>query len=355
MLVISIIAPVMQLVILGFAANLDVQNIPALICDMDNSPESREFISNFRSSDYFQIKEYCRNTEKIDESLKKGEVTVALSIPSDFSRKIKSGGRPSIQAIVDGSDASTISISMSYISGLIREFSEKILVRKMDLYGGKLDRGPIKTKIRVWFNENLESRNFMVPGIIGVLLMVITLLLTSLAIVREKESRTLEQISVTPIEKNEFILGKLIPFIIIGFIDVLLVVSTGRFIFGVPLRGSIFLILGTSLLFIVSTLGLGLFVSTVSKTQKQAMLTVMFFFMLPMVYLSGFVFPIENMPKVIQGITYLIPLKYFLVAVRGIFLKGAGINVLWKELTILAVLGASIFTMSVFRFRKKLE
>ena len=245
-------------------------------------------------------------------------------------------------------------IGLSYASTIVAEYSQNILLESLFKKGSVTMPARVSTEFRVWYNPELKSRNFMVPGVLGLLLMVMTMLLTSLAIVKEKELGTLEQIVVTPIKPYQLIIGKLAPFFLIGVVDVILVVFFASLIFSLPVKGGVLLLLFLSLIFLMTTLGLGLFISTISRTQQQAMMTAIFFFMMPMMFFSGFVFPIENMPTIIQYISYVVPLRYYFVIVRGLFLKGVGINILWPQVLALLAFGGVILSMSVMRFQKKL-
>jgi ABC-2 type transport system permease protein len=261
-----------------------------------------------------------------------------------------------VQAIADGSESSAASVGLNYAASVLAGFSQQVLLTKFKRLGaGNLHPITIDPEVRVWYNPELKSRNFLIPGILAMLLMTMTTMLTSLAVVKEKELGTMDQLMVSPIKPYQLIIGKLTPFVIIGLIDTVLVLLGVTLWFGVPVRGSVLLLFGLTGLFLLTTLGLGLFVSTVSKTQQQAMMTSMFFVMMPMNFLSGFIFPIENMPKVIQAITYIIPLRYFFVIIRGLFLRGVGMEALWPQALALFVFGVGILTLSILRFRRKLS
>ncbi len=352
---ISFVAPVFQLLILGYAATLDVKQIPTVVCDQDNSATSRELVRTFASSGYFRIVGYLPQISDVDRQIDDGHASVAIVIPSDFEHSITSGESAPLQIIADGSESNSAGIGMSYASMIVGRFSENIVIQSLVRKGlGSAIPGRVNGEIRVWYNPELRSRNFMVPSVLALLLMVMTMILTSLAIVKEKETGKMEQLVVTPIKPYQLMIGKLLPFLLIGLIDVLLVVLLTNVVFDLPVKGSVALLFGLCLVFLMTTLGLGLFVSTISRTQQQAMLTAIFFFMLPMIFFSGFVFPIQNMPKIIQYVTYIIPLRYFFVIIRGLFLKGVGFGTLWPEASALLAFGAVILSMSVLRFRKRL-
>lgn len=344
-------APVLQLIILGYAVTLDVKNIALSVYDMDNSYYSRLLISKFTASGHFVLKEKEKNYNSLEKSIDMNRVTMGIIIPEDFEDNLKTGIKAPVQLIVDGSDANSSTIGITYAKGVILKFTGEVL--KESNIPVKLSM--INMEFRSWYNPELKSRNFMIPGVLCLLLMIMTMMLTSMVIVKEKEIGTMEQLIVTPIQRMELIAGKLIPFILIGFIDVTLVLAVSYFWFGIPIKGGLLLLYFLSGIFIITTLGLGLFISTISKTQQQAMMTSVFFFMMPFLYLSGFIFPIENMPKIIQFITHFVPLKYFITIVRGIFLKGNGFDLLWDEFLILLVFGIGVFGLSVLRFNKRLD
>jgi ABC-2 type transport system permease protein len=351
---ISFIAPVFQLIILGYAATFDVSHIPTIVCDLDNSPSSRELVRNFSSTEYFTIVGYFDKTSEIDRQLDDGYAKIAIVIPRGFEKKMGAGQSAPLQAIADGTETSTAGIGLSYASIIVSQYSQNILLDALMKRGSVTLPARVSAEFRVWYNPELKSRNFMVPGVLGLLLMVMTMLLTSLAIVKEKELGTLEQLVVTPIKPYQLIIGKLAPFFLIGVIDVILVVFFASLIFSLPVKGGVLLLLLLSLIFLMTTLGLGLLISTISRSQQQAMMTAIFFFMMPMMFFSGFVFPIENMPTIIQYVSYLIPLRYYFIIVRGLFLKGVGLDILWPQVLALLLFGTVILRMSVLRFQKKL-
>lgn len=350
----SILAPMVQLLLLGYAATTDIRSIPMAVCDQDRSSVSRELIQKFTTAGYFSIDEVVESPKEIDRLIENGRVWLALVIPPKFGANISSQRQTQIQLLADGSDANSATIGLAYANQIITMYSRSILVEMMEKSPQPMKPARVLPEIRVWYNAELKSRNFMVPGVVALVLMIITMTLTSLGIVKEKEAGTLEQLLVTPIKAYQLIVGKLIPFVIIGVIDVTIVLTVARYWFEVPLRGSILLLYGLCGLFVLTTLGLGLFVSTISKTQQQAMMTAQFFIFMPFIFFSGFAFPIENMPTIIQYITYVIPLRYFITIIRGIFLKGDGIAELWTQALALLAFGVVILTLSVMRFRKKL-
>jgi ABC-2 type transport system permease protein len=346
--------PIVQVLIFGYAVTTDVRQVKTAVHDLDNSVVSRELISRFEKSGYFDIIEYVDNDDRATAMVDRGNVRTVLRINKGFGDDLRAGRTATLQAIVDGTDSNTAGIVLDYSSKISLRFSQKVLLTRFTRLRGSAETpGHVVLETRAWFNENLESRNFYVPGVIAIIVMLITLMLTSMAIVREKEIGTMEQIMVTPIRPFEFILGKTVPFALIGFADVVLITVIGVFWFEVPIRGSLPLLFGATSLYLMTTLGIGLLISTVSETQQQAMMST-FFFYFPAVLLSGFMFPINNMPVVIQWFTYLNPLRYFLVVIRGVFLKGVGIEILWPQLTALAVMGVVTLWLAASRFQKTL-
>ncbi len=350
-----IFPPIFQLIVFGYAANLDVKNITTAIRDMDQSVDSRDLTARFRSSKYFKIVSHPQTPKEIEALIKKGEITISLEIPSGFSKKLKKGDTAALQIIVDGTESNTAMIALGYVSRILSEYSTEMIVKRLNREGMKdFEEAGVELEHRVWFNPNLESRYFYVPGVIATIAFLLPMILTAQAIVREREMGTLEQIMVTPIRSWELVLGKTLPFALIGFIDVVMIALIGVFWFEVPLRGNPLVLLLGSLLFLMSSLGIGLFISTISSTQQQAQIST-FFFMNPAFILSGFAFPLENMPQWLQYLTYVNPLRYFLVIIRGTFLKGVGLDILWPEMLALSVLGGLMITLSSMRFRKRLK
>jgi ABC-2 type transport system permease protein len=353
-----VVAPILQLVMLGYAATTDIRNVPVVVSDADRSSASRDLIERFRASRNFSVVGVLTGLNEVDPYLERGRAWMAIAIPAGYGEAIGAGHPTAVQVVADGSDSNSANIGLGYATNLIAGYAQELGASspaRIDLAdGGRLMRaGQIEPRIRIWFNPELESRDFMIPGILALLLLVVTTNLSSMAIVRERELGTLEQLNVTPIHRWELIVGKLLPYGLVGMIDVLLVLAVAIGWFQVPLRGSIGLLLALTVVYLLTTLGLGLFVSTISSTQQQAMMTSMFFFLMPMMYLSGFVFPIENMPTVIQPITYLIPLRYYLVILRSIFLKGVGLETLWPQVAALTGWGVIILSLAILRSSKR--
>ena len=349
-----VIAPIVQLTMLGYAATTDVRDVPVVVADGDRSPSSRELIARFEGSRNFSIVGIVSTTDQVEPYLELGQAWLALSIPVGYGADVTAGIPVRLQLIADGSDSNSTTVALGYATSVVGGYAQELVESRLATNPSTAvqPRG-IEPRIRIWFNPQLESRHFMIPGVLALVLLVVTANLASMAIVREKELGTLEQLNVTPLQRWELIVGKLLPYGAIAMIDVVLVVAVAVFWFEVPLRGSFLLLLGMSLLYVLCTLALGLFISTISETQQQAMMTATFFFLTPMIYLSGFIFPIENMPAVIQAFTYLIPLRYFLIIVRGIFLKGIGLDLLWPQAAALAAWGVIVLSLAVSRSRKR--
>jgi len=346
-----IVAPILQLFMLGYAATTDIRDVPVVVADADRSDASRDLIARFEASPNFTIVGVVSSTRDIDPYLERGRAWMALGIPAEYAETLGRGRPQSVQVVADGTDANSTTVALGYATNLIAVYSQEQAARRAPP-GGTI-RGGIEPRVRVWFNPRLESRDFMLPGVIALLLLMITTNLSAMGIVREKELGTLEQLNVTPLRRWELIVGKLLPYALVGMIDVCLVLGIAVLWFQVPLRGSVWLLFGLTSIYLLTTLGLGLFVSTISSTQQQAMMTTTFFLLTPMIYLSGFIFPIENMPAVIQWVTYLIPLRYFLVILRSIFLKGVGLETLWPQALALTAWGVAMLSLAIARSTKR--
>lgn len=349
------VIPVFQTVIFGYAVNTDVRHVRTAVYDLDNSPESRDLTAQFVRSGYFDVTEYVRYDGRVRELMDRGTVKAVIRMNRGFGESLRAGRSTPLQVILDGTDSNTAGIVLNYLAGITARYGNRLQIDQATRHTGVSPvPGGVELNSRAWFNENLESRNFYVPAVIANIVLIITMLLSSMAVVREKEIGTMEQIIVTPISRTEFILGKTFPFVLIGFLDVAMITAVSYFWFDVPIRGSLVLLFGATALFLMSSLGFGLFISTISNTQQQAMMSA-FFFIFPAMLLSGFAFPIESMPEPAQWLTCLNPLRYYLVIIRGIFLKGVGIDILWQQLAALAILGFLILSFAVNRFRKTLS
>lgn len=349
------ISPILQLFLMGYAANLDVRNIPSVICDMDRSSASRGFLDGFLNSGYFSVSARVERMEEIDRYLDQGAAAMAFVIPRGFGDKLAGGKQASVMIIADGSESQSATIGVNYAAIITGRYTQRIILEAFEKTRGLGVRPvTVNSEVRVWYNPELSSRNFMVPGVLGLILMIMTTSLASLGIVREKEAGTMEQLIVTPIRPYQLIVGKLLPFVLIGLIQASLVVAAAKWWFLVPVRGSLPLLFALSLAFMLNTLGVGLFISTISRSQQQAMFTTIFF-ILPMMLLGGFVFPVENMPRFFQFVSYAVPTRYFFIIIRGIMLRGAGWPELWDQAAALLALGSVLLGLSVLRFHKKLE
>jgi ABC-2 type transport system permease protein len=354
MRIVLFVIPIIQTVIFSYAVNMDVKNIPTAILDRDNSTESRDLVAIMASSGYFRVTERISGDADTRRLLDRGTVRVVLNIQHGFSEQLRRGETARLQVLLDGSDSNTAGIILGYLARLALDYNTRLQNAYAIHHFGTPPRvGQVHLVSRAWFNDNLASPPFYVPAVITNILFIITMLLSSLAIVREKEIGTIEQVIVTPIRKREFILGKTLPFVLIGYIDVALISIVGSLVFDVPVRGSLWLLFLATTLFLMSSLGIGLLISTVSQTQQQAMMTA-FFIIFPAMLLSGFAFPIENMPEPVQWLTLLNPLRYYMVVIRGIFMKGVGLAALWEQMAALAVIGVAVLSIAIGRFSKTL-
>jgi ABC-2 type transport system permease protein len=354
--------PMIQLILFGYAVNLDVERTRTAWMDLDRTVESRALLAAFQGSKYFEVVATPQGEEEIEPLVDHRDVQAVVRVLPGFAGDIHRGDTASVQVLVDGTNSNTASIISGYASRIIAGYASAVLAEQRNaqiVARTEAAGGPVPALIprlavqpRVWFNPDLSSRVYFVPGVIVNIIALITIMLTALSIVREKEIGTMEQLMVTPIRPIELILGKLLPFAIIGVFEVGLVVTAALFIFRIPMRGSLVLLFFCALLFLLSTLGIGLFISTISRTQQQAMMSSFFFFM-PAMLLSGFAFPIRNMPQLVQYITLLNPVRYFMQIVRGLFLKGVGIEALWQEMGALALFGAMI--LGALRFHQRLD
>jgi ABC-2 type transport system permease protein len=354
--VLLFVPPVIQMMIFGYAATFEVRNVSIALLDQDRTPESRELLSRFTSSGYFRLRSLPESEKQINEGIDRGDYAIAVRILPGFAGLLGKGQTARVQVIVDSTNSNTALIAVGYVSritsGFAADFQQERFARTSPHLAGRVPR--IEMDERPWFNSNLRSRWFFVPGVIATITTVIVTTLTAFAVVREREIGTLEQILVTPISRWEFILGKTLPFFLIGLFDVALVATVGTLWFRVPFRGSLLVLLAGTVSFLVCQLSVGLLISTLSRTQQQAMVTA-FFFIMPAITFSGFGFPIRSMPELMQYLSYLDPLRYFLLIIRGVYLKGVGFDVLWPQMAALAGLGTVLLSLSVSRFQKSLE
>jgi len=352
MIPVLIVGPLMQLLALGYAANMDVTNVPMLLVDQDRTVESRALVERFTGSGYFALAGQVATVEDVEPWLVAGRAQIALVIGAGYGAAVVGGRTARVQVIADGTDANSAVVGLGYASRIVSSVGTTLEASRLTRSRAP---GAIELLPRVFYNPDLRSRWFYVPAVLAMVLMLVTMMLPSMAVVREKEIGTLEQISVTPLQPWQLILGKLAPFVVIGIFDLWLITLLARVIFGVPLRGSLLVLTLLTLLYLLNTLGLGLLVSTMVNTQQQAMMFSAFVLMVPMIYLSGLIFPIENMPVAIQYATYAIPVRYYGNVIRGVFLKGSGFGALWPDALALAAIGCTVLTLAVLRFRKSLD
>ncbi len=346
--------PLLMIFLFGYALSLDVDRIRTVVLDFDRTPTSREFIHRLTESRYFTLVRYLDRDGDVDSSLARGEALMALVIPSDFASKVKQGVAAPVQAVFDGSDSNTATIALGYLKAVASGFDIALQEHRIRRAGLTMVDMPLEGRIRVWFNPELKSKNFIIPGLTGVIMMAICTVMTALSVSREKETGTLEQLISTPITSLELLVGKLLPYLAVGLVDLALVVGAGVLIFGVPFRGSYIDLFLTSLLFLIGTLSWGLFVSVIAKNQIQASQISMITAYLPAFLLSGFIYPIENMPVVLQVITFIVPARYFVEILKGLFLQGVGLSVLWPQVLALVIYAVLILSLARKRFTKRI-
>jgi ABC-2 type transport system permease protein len=358
--------PIIQLIVFGYAVTLDVDHARIAWMDMSRTPASRALRARFEASGRFDVVALPSSEAEVQRLMDRSEVHAAVAVLPGFARDLARGSTAQVQVLLDGTDSNTASLVSAYAAGVITDFSgditsglgkiqEAIQITARGSGGQWIPaEGPIAPSTRVWFNPDLRSRNYFVPGVAANILLMVTLMLTAQAIIREKEIGTMEQLMVTPMRPIELMLGKTLPFALVGMINMLFVTGAALLIFRIPFRGNFFLLMFCALLFLMTSLGAGLFLSTISNTQQQANMG-SFFFTTPAFMLSGFTFPIRNMPLAVQYLTYLNPLRYFMEIVRGVFLKGVGISILWPHMAVLAVYGTAILGLSAIRFHKTLD
>lgn len=354
-LLLVIAIPVMQLLLIGYAATTDVRNVPMAVFDQDRGPDARALLDAYRTADYFLLTYDVDSENELRDLIDGGEAKVGLIIPPDYSPRLQADGSSQVIFVVDGSDPTVASTALSAARFIGQEHSTKIMSERL-MYRGQPTSTlpPVQVRTNVWYNPDMISSHFMVPGVIGTILFALTSVLTATAVVRERERGTIEQLIVTPIRPWELMVGKLIPYVVLAFFNTLEVLALGSLLFEVPIRGELSMILLLSSLFLLTGLGLGLLVSTVANTQQEAMLSA-FMIYLPSIFLSGFFFPLEAMPKVLQWISTIFPLRYYLVIIRSLLIKGVGVSVLREEILALTLFGLGMMTLAALRFRKRLD
>lgn len=348
------IVPIVQILVFGNAARTDVRNVSTALYDLDNTPQTRDLTRAFTYSGYFQVTYAVGDDRQLRDVIDHSYATMALRFNRGFGRDLAGGRTAEFQLIADGSDSNTAQIAIGYAGTIAEAYSARLLEeRARAALGGSGLLPSVELQNRTWFNENLESKNYYIPGVIALMVTITTLMLSALSIVREKEIGTIEQLIVSPLKPHELIIGKLLPFGVLALINMVLITLTAELVFKVPFRGSIALLFLATVVFLLTSLGVGLFISTISSTQQEAVMSTFLFFM-PANLLSGFMFPLNNMPQIVQYATYLNPLRYYLTILRGIFLKGVGIEILWPEILILFIMGVAILAVSSLRFHKRL-
>ena len=349
--------PIVLLLIFGYAVKIDIRHVALAIVDQDNTSLSRDLRGRLQSTEYFDLRYVLSTTAGTEKLLDEGKVKIIVVVPSHFSRDLANGQNAGLQLLIDGSNNNTALIAMGYITRLIQEFSTRIILETLNSKGGAQgDAFPfVDPQFRIWYNPELRSTNFIVPGLIAVVMMIVTTMLTSLTVAREWETGTMEQLISTPARPFEIVIGKLIPYFLLGVVQISIVVLVGTSVFRVPLKGSLLFLFIVSAVFLLNGLGIGLLISTVTKSQQLAFMLCILFTMLPSFILSGFIFPISSMPPIIQYATTFIPAKYFLIILRGIFLKGTGFGILWPEFLILTIFGAVFLLVCARRLKLSLE
>jgi ABC-2 type transport system permease protein len=350
----AIAIPMLLILLFGYALTLDVDNVPIAVWDQSVSPESRELISRFQGSRYFDVRLRAKGYPDIERAIEASQVMAAVVIPRDFSAHLTAGRVAAVQFLIDGSDSNTATIALGYAESVARGYSRDVAFRGARVGGTGTLRDPLEVRPRVWFNADMESKNYIVPGLIAVIMMAIAALLTSLTVAKEWETGTMEQLISTPILARELVLGKLLPYFALGMLDVLLAVGMGEFLFHVPLRGSVALLFGMAAVFLAGALSMGIVISIVTKSQLLASQLAMVLTFLPSFLLSGFMYSIRNMPKAIQVVTYVLPARYFVTLLKGIYLKGAGLSILAAEAALLTAFSITMVLLATRKFKKKL-
>lgn len=351
---VAIALPLLLLLLFGYALTLDVDRVPLAVWDQSRTPQSRELVARFEGSRYFSLTQHAQSYREVEDVLNRAQVQMALVIPEDFGRRVSSGRTVEVQALADGSDANTTTIALGYAESIVRSHAQGLLVKRMQRSGAKVPDPPLDLRTRAWFNTDLESRIFIVPGLIAVIMMLIAALLSSLTVAREWETGTMEQLISTPVKGPELILGKVAPYFAIGMLDMVLSVLAGRFLFDVPIRGNLVLLFAVSAIFLLGALGMGILISALAKTQLLASQLAFTTTFLPAFLLSGFMFDIANIPQPLRTITGIVPARYFVDFLRALYLKGAGLDVLWLDVLLLTLFAALTLGLAVGTFKKRL-
>jgi ABC-2 type transport system permease protein len=349
-LLLSIGAPVLLILLFGYALNMDVNRVSTAVYDQDRSFLSRSLLEKFSHTEYISILKYVTAYEEIDELIDSGAIVMAIVIPPDFEKRFKTGKQPDIQLIVDGSDSTSATVAIGYVKAISYNFNREIMIAELNGMGISDVREPIEVRSRIWYNAELQSKNFIIPGLVVLIMAIISALITSLTVSREWERGTMETLITTPVRGYEVILGKLIPYLFIGVFDVVFVLSIGYFVFNVPVRGSFLNLWLIAVLFLIGTTGLGIMISSATRVQVLSVQVAIISTFLPTLILSGFIFPVKNMPLIIQGITYLIPARYMITVVKSIALKGIGYSLLWTQILFLVVFALIVVVQGIRKF-----
>lgn len=349
--------PVMMLVLYGFGIRYDVKSVPLTILDQNRTHESRQYIERFASSPYFRVVRHSGSYRELQQDIDEGTARIGIVIAEDFGERLSSNRDAQVQVIVDGADNNTATIALNYVSAITRDYSASLMLSAMEPALNRLNLNvtAIEVEPRIWFNPNLESVQFIVPGIIAIIMMIVGTVLTAVTIVKEKEQGSIEQIVSSPIGRFELMVGKVAPYAVLSYVDFLLILVASYLLFGVEIKGSLGLLLITSFLYLIGVLGMGILVSTITTTQMSAMLTAIIVSMLPSILLSGFIFPIRQMPIVLQAVTVVVPARYFIEILRDIYLKGLGLESFWAETLYIMVFGIATIALATRRFRKSLD
>src|SRR3954468_14091801 len=351
------IFPLMMLILYGFGIRYDVKSVPMAIYDQDGTQTSRQYIERFERSPYFTVQRYARSYSELESGINRGTTRIGIVIPPNFSERLSSNREAVVQLLVDGADNNTATIAMSYASAISRTYSTGIVMQQLEavLRNMNLPVPAVSAEPRIWFNPDLESVQFIVPGIIAVIMMIVGTVLTAVTIVKEKEQGTIEQIVSSPVKKYELMIGKTVPYAVLAYVDFLIIVVASYLMFGIHIKGSILLLLVTAFFYLIGVLGMGILVSTVTQTQISAMFAAIMASMLPSILLSGFIFPIRQMPAVLQALTVVVPARYFIEILRDIYLKGLGLESFWRETLYIMVFGVVMIALAAHRFKKKLD
>jgi ABC-2 type transport system permease protein len=353
-LILAILLPVLLLLLFAYALNMDVKRVSVAIFDQDKSALSRGLLESFSNTEYFRVQRYVKNYREIDDLIDRGTVIMGIVVPRNFESMYKSGKHVSVQVLIDGSDSTSATVAGGYVKSIMFSFNRDLRMWDLNRAGISGIVAPVDVRSRVWYNEELQSKNFIVPGIIVIVMAIISALITSLTISREWERGTMETLITTPVRKYEVYFGKLVPYVLIALFDLIITVSLGHFVFSVPLRGSFIELYLIALLFLIGTSSLGIMISSATRSQVLSVQAAIIITYLPSIILSGYIFPIKNMPGIVQIITYLVPAKYLITVMKGIALKGIGASLLWTQIVFLAIYAVAVGAISLKKLSLKL-